>query len=319
MTINSFFKLVEIQTKVASLFPFLIGIAYAKYRYDSLDGMNILWMLVSLVCIDMATTAINNFMDYKRALKKTGYGFETHNAIVQFQLKEKHVQLAIFLLLLIATGSGILLVIHTDWLVLFIGMVSFGVGILYSYGPLPISRTPLGELFSGFFMGFFILFLAVYINIYEEGLIIFMINNWVFTLDIQLKEILFIFLAALPLVMVISNIMLANNICDLSEDIENKRYTLPFYIGKQRALWVFRISYYIAFIDWIALILLKVMPMTTILAVLTIIPIERMIRVFVKQQSKKDTFVLSVKIMVLMSGTYLLSLLAGIFIHYFLQ
>lgn len=319
MTFKSYFKFVEIQTKVASIFPLLIGVSFAKYRYNHINLMNILWMFLSLLCIDMATTAINNYMDYKKAIKKTGYGFETHNAIVKYQIKEKHALIAIFLLLLIAIGSGIILVINSDLLVLLIGIISFGVGILYSYGPLPISRTPLGEVFSGLFMGFFILFLAVYINIFDEGIVIFMLNNWKFSLNVQLNEVIIIFLAALPLVMGISNIMLANNICDMEDDLENKRYTLPFYIGKKRALFVFRIAYYIVFIDWIILIYFQVMPLTTAIALLTIIPIEAMIRAFMKEQNKKSTFVFAVKNMVLISGSYLFSLILGLAVQYLLK
>lgn len=319
MTFKSYFKFVEIQTKVASIFPFLIGISFAKYRYNHINLMNILWMFLSLLCIDMATTAINNYMDYKKAIKKTGYGFETHNAIVKYQIKEKHALIVILLLLSIAIGSGIILVMNTDLLVLLIGVISFGVGILYSYGPLPISRTPLGEVFSGLFMGFFIMFLAVYINIFDEGIVIFMMNHWNFSLNVQLDEVIIIFLAALPLVMGISNIMLANNICDMEDDFENKRYTLPFYIGKKRALSVFRIAYYIIFIDWILLIYFKVMPLTTAIALLTIIPIEAMIRSFMKEQNKKSTFVFAVKSMVLISASYLFSLILGLAVQYLLK
>ena len=40
----------------------------------------------------------------------------------------------------------------------------------------------------------------------------------------------------------IANIMLANNICDVEEDIINNRFTLPYYLGKKNAFNLFKIS-----------------------------------------------------------------------------
>ena len=44
MNIKSFLKLVEIQTKVASVIPFLLETFYALYRYDSFNTKNAIIM-----------------------------------------------------------------------------------------------------------------------------------------------------------------------------------------------------------------------------------------------------------------------------------
>ena len=62
----SFLKLVEIQTKVASMIPFILGTVYSLYRFGKFNGMNFLLMFISLLTVDMATTAVNNYMDYKK-------------------------------------------------------------------------------------------------------------------------------------------------------------------------------------------------------------------------------------------------------------
>ena len=111
-------------------------------------------MLFSLLSFDMATTALNNFYDYKKAARKHGYGYEIHNPIVSHHMKPARVVLLIGILLLIAVSAGLALVLQTDLLILLLGGLSFAVGILYSFGPIPISRMPLGEIFSGLFMGF---------------------------------------------------------------------------------------------------------------------------------------------------------------------
>ena len=69
MGLKSFLKLVEIKTKAASMTPFLLGTVFVLYRYQKFNWVNFLLMLVSLLCFDMATTAINNYLDYKKQEK----------------------------------------------------------------------------------------------------------------------------------------------------------------------------------------------------------------------------------------------------------
>ena len=128
--------------------------------------------------------------------------------------------MTIFTLLTIATGLGLYLVTLTDLLVLLVGVVCFVIGILYTFGTIPISRMPLGELFSGPTMGFGILFLAVYVNAYDQGIANLTLDNSLIVFRADLSLLLEILLFSLPCVFTISNIMLANNICDLEDDIK---------------------------------------------------------------------------------------------------
>src|SRR5690554_3774796 len=95
MRIKSFLKLVEIQTKVASVTPFLIGSLFSVFYFNSFNITNFIYMLISLLFIDMCTTTINNYIDYKKANKKEGYGYESHNAIVRDNIKENVVLITI--------------------------------------------------------------------------------------------------------------------------------------------------------------------------------------------------------------------------------
>lgn len=315
MKVGSFLKLVEIQTKVASVIPFLIGSTYAVYHFNGFNVKNFFLMFFSLIAFDMATTAINNYLDYKKANKTYGYGYESHNAIVRDKLKESDVLITIFGLLLIASLSGIVLFLNTSIIVLLLGMVSFLVGILYTFGPVPISRMPLGEIFSGFFMGFVIIFLSIYIHVYNSDLAGILLEQSSLLININIKELILIFLVALPAVVGIANIMLANNICDIEDDIENKRYTLPIYIGKHKALKLFRALYYIAYVDIAILALLKITPVFALLILLTLIPVNKNIKAFMSKQTKKDTFVTAVQNFVFMNIPMALFLGIGILIR----
>jgi len=153
---------------------------------------------------------------------------------------------------------------------------------------------PLGELFSGLFMGFVIIFVATYIHVGDQ-LVVIAFDQQNLTLQIDMLEVLLIFLISIPAILCIANIMLANNICDMDEDVENKRYTLPVYIGKSNALNLFRFIYYASYLDLIVLLFLKVNPIIVVFVLLTLIPLKRNISAFMKKQTKQHTFGLAVK------------------------
>ncbi len=318
MSLSTFLKLVEIQTKVASMIPFSLGTLYALYRFQQFNVKNFFLMFISLLAFDMVTTVANNYLDYKKAIKTHGFNYESHNAIVKYNLKESTIIGTLVILLMIAVCVGFLLFLNTNIVVLLLGVISFLVGILYSYGPMPISRMPLGEIFSGLFMGFVIVFISTYIHVYDQNIITLLYSGGMFSLEMNIVELLYLFLISVPAVMGIANIMLANNICDIEDDIENKRYTLPFYIGKENALKLFRILYYISYVDVILLLILRIEPIISLVMLLTLIPVNRNLRLFFEKQTKQDTFVLAVKNFLIINVSRIFAIGATLLINFFL-
>ncbi|MGN0027885.1 MAG: 1,4-dihydroxy-2-naphthoate polyprenyltransferase [Clostridium sp.] len=318
MDIKSFLKLVEIQTKVASVIPYLLGTFYVLYRYENFNLKNAIIMFLSMIIFDMTTTVINNYIHYAKAIKKEGYGYETHNAIVSHNLNPKVVRTLICTMLVVAVTLGLILVKNTNIIVLLIGAISFVIGITYSFGPIPISRTPFGEIFSGLAMGFIITFLSIYIHIFDAGILSVNINELSnININFNFIELIKIFIICLSPIMGISNIMLANNICDIDEDIENKRYTLPIYIGKENALRVFKWLYYIGFISIFIGILIRALPVVSIVTLLVLKVVQGNINKFNKLQTKKDTFILAVKNFVITNLVYVITILCGLILDLF--
>ncbi|MFL0269935.1 1,4-dihydroxy-2-naphthoate polyprenyltransferase [Candidatus Clostridium radicumherbarum] len=295
MNLKSFLKYVEIQTKVASVMPFILGTLYAFYRFNSFKASTFIIMFISLITFDMTTTAINNYIDFKKANKKEGYGYEEHNALVKDGIKESTAVAIIIILLAISICFGIILTIKTNTVVLLIGVLSFFIGIFYTFGPVPISRMPLGEAFSGFFMGFIILFLAVYIQVFDKNIVSIAYANNILSLSLNIIEILLIFIVSIPTIGGIANIMLANNICDVEDDIVNNRFTLPYYIGRKNALNLFAFLYYIGYAAIIISVILKVLPAASLLVIITLMPVYKNIKIFSNNPVKGETFVFAVK------------------------
>jgi len=320
MNLGNFLKLVEIQTKLASMIPFILGTLFSIYRYKNFKPINFVIMFISLLAFDMATTAINNYYDFKKATDshKSDYKKKS-NIIGSANLKLSQVKGIIGLLIIIAVIFGVILTVKTNIVVLLIGILSFTVGVLYTFGPIPLSRMPLGEIFSGFFMGFVIIFLSIYIHIFDENIVRLMLENSMLSLQVNIKEVLYILIISIPAIGGISNIMLANNICDLEEDIINKRFTLPYYIGKKAAVHLYKAVYYVGFLAIIAMVVLKIAPIINLLVLLTFLPVNKNIDKFYEKQIKSETFILAVKNFAMMNVPQIILMIIVNIFNYFIK
>ena len=310
LNISIFLEFVEIKTKLASLFPMLTGFLWSIYHYHRFTILNGLIFFLAAILFDMATTSINNLLDFRQAVNQD---YKQHeNVIGKHQLDQQVMIRILFTLLGLAIMFSIILVFLTDPLILIIGGIFYLIGIFYTFGPLPISRTPFGELLSGLTMGFGIFYLAVFIHQPQDllsshwslkGLIIYF--NW---LDTML-----IFWMSLPFVSLIANIMLANNSCDLETDRLNERFTLVHYIGKKRAVILYQILSVIPWLVWLTYILFGLIPWWACLMFLGMIPHYQSVRKFSSQQIKSKTFIESLKSFTLFSLIYVATLVLSLF------
>lgn len=309
LTVKSFLEFVEIKTKVASFFPMLIGVLWSIAHYHTVNWLNTLVFVLAAICFDMCTTAINNTMDYKKALDKDYK--RKDNVIGRYKLDEKQMVSIIFMLLAIATILSLILVALTDVILLPIGALCFLIGIFYTFGPIPLSRMPLGEVFSGVTMGFGIFFIAIFIQNPQFLQITFTMQ--LVTLNLQWQKILLTIFMSLPLVCLIANIMLANNLCDYEQDIKNNRFTLVHYISKPNGIKLYVVLSIIPWICWISYIIFGLLP---IIALVALIPAYFVyfpsIKRFIKKQIKRETFIESIKSFVLFSSLYAIMLMIDI-------
>ncbi len=310
MTISVFLKLVEIQTKLASLFPFLIGVLFSMVYFKAFNLGNTLIFFVGMLLFDMTTTAINNFMDYKKAKNDT-YKYET-NIVGQAGLAEAQVSQLIFTMLGLSAVIGGLLVYKTGWLMLIMGGLCCFIGVFYTFGPVPLSRMPLGEIFSGVTMGLGIFMMTIYVNAYDLKFLFLDIQNWQFMIYGDLKLLLAIGWASLPMVFTIANIMLANNLCDLEEDIANHRYTLPFYIGKENGVKLFNSLMYGCYAVSLIGVLFNVYHWSMLIVFATLPLVHKNLSVFNQEQVKSRTFAISLKNLVIFNTAQIIGLLLSL-------
>lgn len=298
--VKRFLDYVEIKTKITSFFAFLMTIAFLVYKEQSIDWRRTVIFFCSMFIFDLTTTAINNYIDTK-----------TNDQILQF--KRRHALIVIYVLFGISTTLGLYLAYVTDIVVLILGGICFLTGVFYTYGPVPISRQPLGELFSGIFYGLFIPFLLLYINM-PEGTFLSLSLGWEsISLELMVVPILKVLLLAVIPVCTTANIMLANNICDLEKDVAVKRYTLPYYLG-EKALLLFALLYYMTYLATIAMVALGILSPICLLFLLTIFIVHKNIKLFMKHQDKATTFMVAIiNYLVIMGAITLLIFISAIF------
>lgn len=227
--IKYFLNFVEIKTKLISVFSFFVALLfYVDYLMPAhkINTLNFFLFFASMLLIDMFTTALNHVSAYYKENVKGDYDKEL---IIEMKEKNYSIRTNITIIIVLAITYicvGLLLVYRSNIGVLLLGMLSVGVGILYSFGKKPISYTPLGEVFAGGTMGVILPVIVIFTQF----------DHLPFELN-PLIAIVF-----LPLAFLIGNILFANNICDIEIDVSNNRYTLAYYTKEKLGTYLLHLS-----------------------------------------------------------------------------
>lgn len=269
-------KFTEIQTKITSLCTFVFTLLYMLYRKMPFRGYQLVVFFISMFLFDLTTTAINNYIDSKTNDQTFGYEKHTEKTIV-------------FVLLGLSIMTGLYCAYLTDWVVLLFGIFCFTVGILYTYGPIPISRLPFGELVSGVMYGYVIPFLIIYIN--QPGyLMTLKLQGPELMLHVNLVETLWFLLIFSAPALLTASIMLANNTCDLEADIEQRRYTLVYYIGKKTAVVCMTLLISAVYLSYLFLVLTHQLPWPVLVVLVSAPKVYKNIFVYKQALEKSVSF-----------------------------
>ncbi len=297
--LKRFLDYVEIRTKITSTFAFLMSVAYLVYQKNQVKWGLTLLFFAAMFLFDLTTTAINNYIDTKN----------NHQTL---QFKRRTALVIIYALFLTGAGLGLHLAYRTDVVVLLAGGLCFLCGVFYTYGPVPISRMPLGEVLSGLFYGLLIPFIILYINLPTGTFLTLNLSMETISLELRMIPLLGLLLLAVIPFCTTANIMLANNICDLEKDIAVKRHTLPYYIGR-KALPLFTGLYYICYAAVIIMVIMRILSPICLLSLISIIPVQKNIKCFLQKQEKATTFMMAIKNYIIIMGSVVLLIFISAF------
>lgn len=289
---------IEIKTKITCVLPFLMTLSYLFFLRQPVNWGLTAVFFFSMLCIDLAVTAINNYID-------------SRDYPEMLPLKRPAALAILLFLLILGIGLGLYLALATDVVVLIMGALCVLGGVLYTYGPVPISRQPLGELFSGILEGVFIPFLILYINMPGDTYLTLRLSAASVDLSLHPMPLVTVTLLTVLPALATANIMLANNTCDIRKDIAVNRYTLPFHLGRRRAVRLFGQLYYIAILVPSAMALSGLLPLSCLLLLALLPIVSRHIAQFRQEQKKETTFLVAIKNYVLLVGGYTVCLFLG--------
>ena len=78
MSLKVFLELVEFKAKTASVLPFLIGICYSWYQFQSIHLGFVLMFFIAMFLFNMAVDILDNYNDYHHATSVHDYKEKTN-------------------------------------------------------------------------------------------------------------------------------------------------------------------------------------------------------------------------------------------------
>ncbi|MFQ3621142.1 MAG: prenyltransferase [Spirochaetales bacterium] len=247
---RNFLAIVEIRTKLVSVSSFTLGTLYAWSRSDLLSWaegnislsrlIRTLVMFLATLCVDMGTTAWNTYFDYLRGTDDPRINREADKVLIHGNLPPSYAFWTAFWLFLAALLGGLILAGLVGFWMIPVGALCMAVGFFYNAGPLPLSHTPLGELFAGGFLGSLLFLIAYGVQVASTGILE---TAGVAGVAVG-REIAFLgsclllpgvdflaFQASLPSGLAVGAILAVNNACDVMGDREVGRKTLAVLLG----------------------------------------------------------------------------------------
>lgn len=300
-----FLEFVEFQSLVASVLPFTLGLLYVWYNYHAFSLLHSVLFFIVIELMHMAVNANDNTQDFVHAKDEKTFKQLT-NVVGHYQIP---LRLAITIIVSLSAGAAIigfgLLKLtwgSSSWIFFGMGIIGFLVGYFYAGGPLPISNTPFGELFSGVTMGYVIMLAAVYVNLAPVQQL-----SWSLAGNVLLASGLAVF--------AIGNLMLANNLCDYEEDKLNERRTIVVLLGQRVMLWAWNIGYALGYICMVVAVIAGILPKLTLLSLLSVPIVIKNDQQFGAVMVKSKSFVLAVKNCIFITISFAIAMGLGIIFH----
>lgn len=204
---------IRVPTLPAAVVPVLVGSATAFS-----DGMFKPWAfvaaLLAALLIQIGTNLANDYFDHEKGAdtaERLGPVRVTQSGLIP----PATVRNAMIVSFALAAALGVYLITVGGWPILLIGVLSIAAGILYTGGPYPLGYNGLGDVFT------FIFF----------GVVAVMGTDYLHTGQFRGVALL----ASLPVAMLVTAIIVVNNLRDAPTDRKAGKRTLAVIFGERFA------------------------------------------------------------------------------------
>lgn len=232
----------RVHTLPAAVVPVLIGsgIAYGEgvFRWDAFA-----WALVGAVAIQVAANFANDVSDAKRGAD-TSDRVGPPRMVALGAIDSRKMWVATWVAIGVAAVAGVALTIIAGWLVLLIGVSSVVAMLGYVGGPAPYGYRGLGEVFV------FVFF----------GLVATVGSRYVHDMTAPLAS----WLLAIPVGLLVTAILVANNYRDIDTDMAAGKTTLAVVMGTGRTRVLFAALVFGAFVAIAVFAVAGWIPITTL-------------------------------------------------------
>jgi len=256
--VKAWYSAARPRTLTATYVP--LGMAAAIALEDGrFNGLHFVLALIGALFLQVGANLVNEYFDFKRGadeLKVAGQGMTIKNKV----LEPNQVLAGAIVTVLMGVAIGLFLLFRTGPLLFWIGLGGVLVVVTYTAGPFPLAYNGLGEAAVGIFMGPAMV-LGGYFVTAEQF-------DWTPVL------------AAIPISLTVAAILHANNMRDLEADRAVNKRTLAVLLGRERGKVEYLVLVAGGYIALVVLVLLRVMPPTTLAALVTLPEAWRLIRIF---------------------------------------
>jgi 1,4-dihydroxy-2-naphthoate octaprenyltransferase len=204
-------------------------------------------MIIAAMIVQATANMFNDYFDFKNGQDQEKWK-DAHERKGN-EPAHHSIPYAAISMLSIAVILGAWLSIQSSWWVALIGSVSILFGYLYSAGSRSLSALGLGELTAAVFLGFVTATLSYVVQGYA-------IDGYILAL-------------ALTFALLISTMILSNNIRDLKKDI-GFRNTLPMKLGRKNAVRLLSSLLAVIYVWAITLIIANIVPWTAVMSLFAI-------------------------------------------------
>jgi 1,4-dihydroxy-2-naphthoate polyprenyltransferase len=197
-------------TLPAAVVPVLVGTASALHARQPPRLLPLVAALLCALLIQVGTNFANDVFDFRRGAdtaERLGPLRVTQGGLVS----PGQVLIATCATMGLAALIGLYLVFEGGWPILMIGLLSIVAGVAYTGGPWPIGYHGLGDLFVFVFFGLFAVLGSAYLQ-----------THTVSALDLW---------ASLPTGLLVTAILVVNNLRDITTDRRVGKRTLAVRIG----------------------------------------------------------------------------------------
>lgn len=209
--LNLWILAIRPRTLPAAIAPVVVGTAMA-ISDNNFKSTVALAVLAGALLLQIGANLANDYFDYIN-------GIDTADRLGPVRVMQgglisaKHLRTGIIIVFIFTVMVGSYLILVGGWPILFIGLASILAGLAYSGGPYPLASHGLGDVFVFTFFGFAAVCGTYYVQ----------------TLHLTMLTVLM----SIPIGLLVTSILVVNNLRDIITDRKAGKYTLAVMIGKR--------------------------------------------------------------------------------------